>query len=217
MKLSNRLLKICDLIDNVNSLADVGCDHGLVVIELAKRGLVKELWAIDNKMSPLNKAIQNINKNEYNNKIRPLLSDGLLALNINPEAIIIAGMGSDLIIQIMINSFEKFTGAKYIILQPQTKVSHLRYWLYSIGFEIIEDILISDNDIYYPILKIVFSNKYCYLNRLQMLFGFNYQHLNNYDWIMYNLNKINFYHNHYDLFAYAKNIIERRNNDVIKK
>lgn len=217
MKLSNRLLKICDLIDSVNSLADVGTDHGLVVIELAKRGLVKELWAIDNKIGPLDKAIQNINRNDYNCMIRPLLSDGLLALDINPDAIIIAGMGTDLIIQIIINSFDKFVSAKYFILQPQTKVSELRYWLYSSGFDIIDDILVYDMGIYYPILKVVFRDKYCWINRLQMLFGYSYQYLNNYDWIENNLHKINYYHNYYDLFEYAKNIIERRNIDVIEK
>lgn len=210
MKLSKRLLTICDLVSKVDSIIDVGTDHGLVAIELARRNLANLIIASDNKIGPLNKAIENINKTIYKNKIRPLQSDGLLALDIEPECIIIAGMGSDIIINIILNDLSSFIKAKYFILQPQTKFMELRYWLASSGFIIEDDILLLDAGIYYPIFKVRFANCYQKINRLQMLTGFNYQHINNYEWINNTLKKINKYHPYWDLLNYLKRIYDVR-------
>lgn len=210
MRLSKRLLTICDLVSKVDCIIDVGTDHGLVAIELAKRDLANLIIASDNKIGPLNKATENINKTIYKDKIRPLQSDGLLALDIDPDGIIIAGMGSDIIINIILNDLKRFINAKYFILQPQTKFMELRYWLANSGFVIEDDILLLDAGIYYPIFKVRFGNCYQKINRLQMLTGFNYQHLNNYDWINHTLSKLNKYHPYWDLFNYLKNIHDVR-------
>lgn len=210
MKLSKRLLTICDLVSRVNSIVDVGTDHGLVAIELAKRNLADLIIASDNKIGPLNKAIENINKTIYKNKIRPLQSDGLLALDIDPDVIIIAGMGSDIIINIILNDLKRFINAQYFILQPQTKFMELRYWLASSGFIIENDLLLLEAGIYYPIFKVRFGSCYQKINRLQMLTGISYQHINNYEWISNTLNKLNDYHPYWDLFSYLKNINDVR-------
>ena len=127
--LSKRLQAVYDLIPVANSLADVGTDHGYLPIALVKNNKIGHVYAIDNKKSPLKKAKSNIEKNNLETSITPLLSDGIFSLNEFVEIIVIAGMGVKNAINILENNPEIYLKAKLIIIEAKNSLSDLRAWL----------------------------------------------------------------------------------------
>lgn len=148
MTLSSRLEAILDLIDPVDILADIGCDHGLLIIEAVQRGLCKHGLAIDNKPGPLSKAETNINRFNLKDKITCILSDGALSLNQMSDAWVIAGMGGETILEIVTKSIEKAKRQKYLIVSAHSKLEELRTQMALLGFECRKEVLVLDYKIY---------------------------------------------------------------------
>ena len=83
------------------------------------------------------------------------LSDGLSAFTPGEiDSIIIAGMGGILMDRILREGIEVVKAAKELILSPHRDVQLLRDFAAEYGFEIQEDILLTDKKKTYPILKI---------------------------------------------------------------
>ena len=78
--ISERLKFIASLIPPAKTLADVGCDHGLLIIEAFEKYGLEYAVAIDNKEQPLKSAHENIKKHPFFPKVRFSLSDGLADL-----------------------------------------------------------------------------------------------------------------------------------------
>ncbi|MEL7656216.1 MAG: tRNA (adenine(22)-N(1))-methyltransferase TrmK, partial [Bacillota bacterium] len=62
IKLSDRLQKIADFIDQGESVADIGTDHGFLPISLWETGKSPHVILSDINAGPLDKARDNINK-----------------------------------------------------------------------------------------------------------------------------------------------------------
>ena len=69
--LPNRLKAIADLINQVDLVADVGTDHGLLPIYLIQNQIAKKVYASDIAILPLNKAKENIAKYGLDEKFIP--------------------------------------------------------------------------------------------------------------------------------------------------
>ena len=95
-----RLNAALNWIDCNDLLADVGCDHGYLAIEALKKG-VPFVQLIDNKEGPLNVAVSNLRKYDYDSKTKFTLSSGLLDLDQKVTCVAILGMGGELISQIL--------------------------------------------------------------------------------------------------------------------
>ncbi len=119
------------IIDYVNSTvsADIGTDHGYVATELIKRGKAKKVIASDIRQGPLDAAIENIRKNKMEDVIEARLGSGLSVLNKNEvDTVIIAGMGGELICQIIGDDIDIARETK-LILQPMNSQYELRKFL----------------------------------------------------------------------------------------
>lgn len=154
--LSERLLGVYSLITPGLSVADIGTDHGYLPIYLIKNGKASKVIASDVNKGPLEKARENIEQYELNNEIELRLSDGLKMYEPGEaQAIVMAGMGGNLIIDIISNSLDVCNGACEMILQPQSDVCRVRHFLHKNGFRIISENMVKDENKFYPMMKVI--------------------------------------------------------------
>lgn len=146
--ISKRLSMISEMIKPYKRIADVGCDHGYLIIEAFKNSNIEYAIAIDNKIGPLNCAKKNIEKYNYNVKFS--LSDGISDVS-EVDAIVIAGMGGLLITKILSNK-DKLLGVKRLILQANRNNYELRCFLMNNQWKIINEQIVYDDEIYYEII-----------------------------------------------------------------
>ncbi len=146
--LDKRMKCIADCVFENAILADIGTDHGKLPIYLAKIGKIKRAVASDINEMPLQKAVDNIKKYGYEDVIDTYLTDGLKGIeNFSPDCVVIAGMGGELIEQILSNSTLDKNNVKFI-LQPMTKEEHLRRYLCENGFKITDEYIVKEGKLY---------------------------------------------------------------------
>lgn len=165
--ISKRIKEIAKYTAGYEKIADVGCDHGYLIIEAFNRFKIKYALAIDNKKGPLEKAKENISEYSFKDSVDFSLSNGLEKLS-NVDAIFICGMGGILITNIINNDLDKITN-QVLILQPNRSSYELRIYLNNNNFEIIKEDIIFD-DFYYDLIICKKSNKQNYTKE-ELLFG----------------------------------------------
>ena len=90
--ISKRLRTIGDLIDNEESVTDVGCDHGFLAVCLRQKGNAAHLICADSKPGPLSQGRKNLDAMGIEN-VDMVLSDGLREIDEVTDVIVMAGMG----------------------------------------------------------------------------------------------------------------------------
>ena len=139
-------------------LIDVGTDHGYLPVWLAKNGYSGRLFASDINPGPLASARKTAREAAQEYRIRFLLCDGLEKCPPDEiDTIVIAGMGGDLICDILDRAEWCLNGSYTLILQPMTKAEVLRYWLINNGFFLTDERLVRDGAFLYQIIKARFS------------------------------------------------------------
>lgn len=160
MQLSNRLNAVIALADKADCLADVGCDHGFVSVELINRGIARRMIAMDVREGPLSRAKEHIIQCNLQNVIETRISDGVTALNKNEaDGIIVAGMGGNLVIHILEQGKSIISNMRQCILQPQSEISKVRKYLRENNFQIVAEDMIFEDGKYYPMMKVVPDRK----------------------------------------------------------
>ena len=101
MKLSARLEKLKRLMVPGGVLADVGCDHAWLSIAAARDGSFSRVLAADLRKAPLQAAARHIEEAGLTGTVIPLLSDGLSAVKGPVDVLVIAGMGGQLMTDIL--------------------------------------------------------------------------------------------------------------------
>ncbi|MEG1850212.1 MAG: class I SAM-dependent methyltransferase [Oscillospiraceae bacterium] len=135
--MDGRLAAIASLVRPGARLADVGCDHGLLICALAADGQIVSGIACDVNPKPLAKAGAEIARQHLEKKLVCRLGDGLGSVSSDEvDDVVIAGMGGELIADILSRCPWKENMAKRFILQPMTRACHLRHWLCENGFAI---------------------------------------------------------------------------------
>ena len=117
--------------------ADIGCDHGRLSVYLIQQCAAKSGFACDIRPQPLEKARQLIARKNLQDKITPVLTDGLNNMQgKNISDVIIAGIGGEVLAHIIQEAPFLKNSSVRIILQPQSKEHLLRKTLYNLGFAI---------------------------------------------------------------------------------
>lgn len=159
MVLSKRLTAVTDLMPAGNIIADVGCDHGYISINLIESGKFKKAVAMDVRKGPLSIAKDNIARVGLNEKIESRLSDGLAGVALGEaDAAIIAGMGGLLVIGILERSIEKAKAMTNLVLQPQSDINLVRKFLRENGFIIKEENMIKEDGKFYPMFLVSYAD-----------------------------------------------------------
>ena len=160
MGISLRLQKVAALVEVCDCVADIGTDHGYLPIYLVKNNICKSVIASDINKGPVEKARLNISMENMESKIECRLGGGFSILShFEVDAAVIAGMGGNLIRDIIEEGIEVFKELKFVVLQPVQNPDILRKYIYEKGYKIIdEDLCIEDNK-YYEIIKITYDEK----------------------------------------------------------
>ncbi|MDD7314987.1 MAG: class I SAM-dependent methyltransferase [Bacilli bacterium] len=167
---NQRLNKILDLINVHDCVADIGTDHGYLLIGCMEKGL-KFCQGVENKLGPYLVAEANLNNYIQDGRIKLSLSDGLKDLDPLIDTVVIAGMGGELISKIIDESLAKAKTLKKLILEPNVRCYELRKYLNLNGFTIYNEEIINDNDKYYEIMEVKFANSLPTLSENELLFG----------------------------------------------
>ena len=173
IKLSKRLNKIAELVDFGASVIDVGTDHGYVPNFLCENKISSDIIATDISKNSLQKSID-LTKELGNEKyIRNILANGIV--DEKRDNIIIAGLGGIQIAEIINNSIETSKSAKKLILQPMQKTQILRRELNNMGFKIIDEYMIYEDDRYFEIIIATFLEKIKLENLKEEDYYFSYK------------------------------------------
>lgn len=152
MQLSKRLEACLSFTEGFMHLADIGTDHALLPIEAVLRGYVMDAIGIDNKYGPFLQAKRNVSKYQLEPRVTLRLGDGLDKITDETEVVVISGMGGELIASIL--SEGNLRNVKRFILQPNRNVPVVRETIVSLGFTIIDEIVLEDSNKFYDIIVI---------------------------------------------------------------
>lgn len=157
-KLDNRLKLCLNFIKNANIIADIGTDHAYLPINIINQNKAKKIYACDINPLPLKKARENINKYKMQDKIIPVLTNGLNGLeDKNLDTIIIAGMGAQIIIDIIKQAkFIKNSNIN-LILQPMKDAHLLRSFFIKQNFYIQKEQAIETKGKVYTVMLVNFG------------------------------------------------------------
>ena len=144
MNIDNRLKRITDFIPSDSYILDVGCDHALLDIYLALNRKNVKLIASDINENPLKKAQENIRKYNLEDKITLVKADGISKINDEVDIVVLAGMGSSTINNIINKDLEKLKNIKKIIISSHTSNFELRENMNKKGFKIIDEVVVFD-------------------------------------------------------------------------
>lgn len=154
--LSERLMHIAQQVSNGQTLADVGCDHGYLPIWLVQKGCMQRAIAMDINEGPLQRAMEHIEREALGSYIQTRQSNGLEKLSPGEaDAVIIAGMGGNLTIDILSRGEAIVRTLDQLILEPQSELSGVRAFLRENDYLIEAEDLVLEDGKYYPILRVI--------------------------------------------------------------
>ena len=152
--MDSRLELITTMVPPNSIVADIGTDHGHLIVELVGKGLAKSGYACDINKMPLEKARRAIKNAGLEDKITAVQCDGLTGMDGKDiNCFVIAGMGGELISAILERSPLKGQKDITYILQPMTKPERLREYLYANGYEIIQEGCATEGRFTYCVMK----------------------------------------------------------------
>ena len=160
VKISDRLKALASFVDKDSNIIDIGCDHALLDIYLIKNNIVKNCIATDIRNSALKMANNNIIK--YNIKsIDIRCGNGLDVLNKDDkiDTIIMSGLGSNTITNILTKNIGKLSNINTIIIQSNNHIYDIRKDVVKLGFYICDEKLVIDKKIIYTVIKFKKGNK----------------------------------------------------------
>ncbi|MGD9901368.1 MAG: tRNA (adenine(22)-N(1))-methyltransferase TrmK [Spirochaetales bacterium] len=152
LNLGKRLETVVDFCSRTRVIADIGCDHGQVTAELILEAKAYNVIASDISKDSINKAVRLCSTLN----ILPFVSfregDGFAPISRydDVDCAVIAGMGGSEIINILKESKIR---VNELVLQPMKDEVKLRGYLLQIGFKIVEDKIVKENDNFYTVIK----------------------------------------------------------------
>ncbi|MBQ3131865.1 MAG: SAM-dependent methyltransferase [Clostridia bacterium] len=142
------------MINSAHHAADIGCDHGRLSVALLQQGRAKQVTASDISEPSLEKARLLAQKCSLSDKMHTVVSDGISHLSIGcADAIIIAGMGGELIARILSAAPDVAHSTDAIVMQPMRGVEELRRFLRENSFRIVDERLVLDAGRIYQIIS----------------------------------------------------------------
>ncbi len=172
--LSKRLSLIADMtgINPESTVADIGCDHGFLSIELLKRNAAKSVICADVNEGPLERAKENVKASGLLERASFVLSNGFEKINDGVADIcVIAGMGGLLIVELINDSIEKVKKYKKLILSPQSDIPEVRRFLKEKDFFVFDERMIYDMGKFYTVMVVTPGSKSEDLTDTEVFFG----------------------------------------------
>jgi tRNA (adenine22-N1)-methyltransferase len=137
--LDDRLQAILRLLEPCKVLADVGTDHAYIPFEALKLDLCTFAYASDIKSGPLKHAQATFIGSGLEAKVALVVCDGITKIPDPLDAVVIAGLGAETILQIIRNDLDRFKTIPQIILQANRDMYLLRTTMTQLGFAIVDE------------------------------------------------------------------------------
>lgn len=174
INISERLKAIADFVREGSVVADIGTDHAFLPIYLLQKGKINSAVAVDINEGPLEIAKKHLKEFELSDKVKTFISNGLKKVEPGSvDDIVIAGMGGELIAEILNNSKWVKNRRYRLVLQPMTRPEALRKFLFENCFEIKNEKTVCEANKLYTIIvaeftgiKRVFSESDLYIGEL---------------------------------------------------
>lgn len=158
MDLSPRLKKIVEMVPKCEILADIGTDHGYVLIELIHAGKITKGIASDNKKKPLEKAKKNAEAEGVSGGMDFRLGEGLRTLMAGEaNGAVVAGMGGILTRDILVSSLDVIKKMDFLLLQPAQNPEMLRKYLYEGPFDILDEEILKEDRRFYEYILVRYN------------------------------------------------------------
>lgn len=156
MQLTNRLQTIANELSPSESCADIGTDHGYLPLYLYEENPERKIIFSDVSEGSLNKAAENC-KTAYPDVDFDLrLGSGLRVLEPGEvDSVVMAGMGGNLMAELILDDVEKSWTYKKFILQPRSHIGRIRFHLLYNSFSIINEQLVREGGFIWPIITAV--------------------------------------------------------------
>ena len=151
--MKNRIDEIFSIIPKSEIFADIGCDHGYIAKKMLDSGKCKKAIVSDISEKCLNKASELLKNETETKRAEAIVSDGFDALPIVDTALI-AGMGGEEIIKILLNAKNAQKLPETLILQPMKNAEKLRTTLIPLQYKIEKDYLFYVKDKYYILILV---------------------------------------------------------------
>ena len=171
MKLSKRLQTIANFIEDKDKFVDVGADHGYLDIYIALNKKNDTIIASDISKDVIKTTINNIKKYKLENKIKVYCTNGTNNIKENYDTIIIAGMGSNNIINIIKNS----NRVRKLIISSNNNWNNIRKEISLLGYYLKSERLVKDGKKLYSIM--LFNKGYKKISKKEISIG-KYNDLN---------------------------------------
>ncbi len=156
MILSERLKKLAECVEYADCIADIGTDHAYLPIALITEKKAGRVIASDLREKPLVRARNNINEAGLSSEIEVRQAYGARGLKPNEaEAVVMSGMGGDLMLKIIADRPEVFKELDAMYLSPQSEIYDFRKGLMKMGYRIEDEWMVEDDHKYYFIIKAV--------------------------------------------------------------
>ena len=175
--LDGRLSLIASLVRKNGIAVDVGTDHGYLPLWLILEGICPKVIAVDVNEQPLCAARKNAEKYSLPDGAFDLrLSDGLLAVGADEaDDVIIAGMGGELMAEIIGKAEYLKCPDKHLILQPMSSAEELREYLYSAGFFVAREPVVECGKHVYSVMDTYYAGDKRALTDAERLVGSIFQ------------------------------------------
>lgn len=150
--LSKRLKEVAKFVPNGSIVADIGADHGKLLVYLAEHRKIARGIAGEVNHGPWKNAANFVHRNGYQHIIDVRLGDGLEIIQETVDVIVIAGMGGALITSILEQGKKVLNKASRLILQPNIGENRIRKWLDQNNWSLVDEEIVVEDGIYYEIM-----------------------------------------------------------------
>lgn len=153
MNLSKRLSVVASFVEPGSVIADIGSDHCLLPIYLLEEGRICSAYAVENKKGPYKRMEEAIKASGFEDRITPLLSDGIRDIPDDVDTVVIAGMGGKLIKEIIEAHKEKLTHVNNIVVDAHCDADLVIESLSSLSFYLFDNSYFADKGISYDVMS----------------------------------------------------------------
>ena len=165
---------VAGLIRDGRPLADIGTDHAYLPVFLLQEGRISRAAACDVREGPLQNAAATVDAEEVSDRVELLLCSGFEHPRLREyKDFAMAGMGGNLMVDLMTAAPFLQTEGTHLVLQPQSHAEDVRDYLCRNGFTILRETATRDNGRVYIAMEVSYTGETkdatlseCYLGRL---------------------------------------------------
>ncbi|MET1247592.1 class I SAM-dependent methyltransferase [Sporolactobacillus sp. STCC-11] len=171
--LSPRLNAVLQFIPKSAYLADIGSDHAHLPSRAIQEGRIDFAIAGEVRRGPYHQSVVTVASLGLQDKIDVRMGDGLDVIREPHEvnAIAIAGMGGELIADILERGKEKIGPDTVLILQPNIREARVRRWLDQNGWIISDEAIVNEGHHVYEVIHARQGSRTQPLSEQELLMG----------------------------------------------